>query len=263
MTKKNLNILITNDDGIHAPGIQHLWKALAPHVNLSIVAPETEQSATGLSITTSRPLLTKRHDWGSCTAAWSVSGTPADCVKLGLSAILNHKPHLIVSGINRGSNAGRNILYSGTVGAAIEGVLQGIPSIAFSCYDFYDTDYSRVEKYLLPILFHVVEHPLPKGTLLNVNFPKKSIGSIAGFKMTRQGKERWKESPDKRIHPVEKEAYFWLGAELSVHEEEEDCDISWLSKGYVAAVPIHVGELTDHDHVMTYRDQFEQEFLKE
>lgn len=254
------NILITNDDGIHAPGIRQLCQALQDFANIAIIAPLHEQSAAGLSITIRQPLRVEPFNW-SGALAWSVTGTPADCIKLGLSAILDYTPDFVISGINRGSNAGRNLLYSGTVGGAIEGTLRGIPSIAFSCWDLHETDYSHTTLYIPTILKHIIEHPLPSGTLLNVNFPSRTIAPmIKGVKLTRQGKEYWLEKPEKRFHPAENHPYYWMGVKLASFDEEEDCDISWLNKGYAAAVPVHVNELTDHVHLNAGREAFDALF---
>lgn len=250
-------ILIVNDDGIHAPGIRHLWNSLKDVADITIVAPATEQSAVGVSITLRSPLRIQQVDWPENGTAWSITGTPADCVKMGLKVILNkEKPDLIVSGINRGSNAGRNILYSGTVGGTIEGIIQGIPGIAFSCVDYFDTNYKKVEKYIPKIVDYILKHPLPLGTLLNVNFPEYSR-EIQGLKLTRQGKELWGEDPHERNHPIEGHTYYWLGAKLRQFDEHEDSDIIWLSRGYIAAVPVHVGELTDLTHLKDSREHFE------
>ncbi len=253
------NIFITNDDGIHAPGIKRLYNALKNHAKITIVAPSHEQSAVGLSITIRSPLHIQKIDWEGIDA-WSVSGTPADCVKLGLKVILKEKPDFVISGINRGTNSGRNVLYSGTVGGAIESVMQDVPAIAFSCYDFKDTDYASVEKFIPSILLHVTKHPLPKGTLLNVNFPSHTLGPIQGFRMTRQGMQYWVEHPSKREHPAEGHDYYWLGAKLAEFEEHEESDIRWLNKGYITAVPVHVKELTDYDHLQAVKAHFDQSF---
>lgn len=246
--KSRPSILITNDDGIWAPGIKHLWQALKDVADVFLVAPLHEQSGVGLSLTVRQPLHIQKHDWHGSTNIWSVSGTPADCVKLALREFLEQPPDFVVSGINRGGNAGRNVLYSGTLGGAIEGTMQGIPSVAFSCDDFWDTDYSYAVQHIPKILRYVMENPLPEGTLLNVNFPAKALG-IKGFKLTRQGKEYWAENPDKRFHPAEEQPYYWLGARRAEFIEEEDCDVTWMKKGYVVAVPIQVHELTDHRYL--------------
>lgn len=249
-------ILIVNDDGIRAPGIRHLWNSIKDIADTTVVAPSFEQSAVGVSITLRNPLHIHQVDWPEKTAAWSITGTPADCVKMALKVILDAKPDLIVSGINRGSNAGRNIMYSGTVGGTIEGIIQGIPGIAFSCVDFFDTNYKKVEQYIPKLIDYVLKHPLPSGTLLNVNFPENTR-EIKGFKLTRQGKELWVEDPHERNHPVEGNSYYWLGAKLHQFDEHEESDIVWLQRGYIAAAPIHVGELTDLIHLKNAKDHFE------
>jgi len=256
--KKKPHILITNDDGILAPGIKHLWSALREIAEITVVAPLLEQSAAGLSITIRSPLRLESLDWPEGIKVWGVSGTPTDCVKLGLSVVVETRPDLIVSGINRGTNAGRNVLYSGTVAGVIEGVMNDIPGIAFSCSDFTHPDYQTAEKHIPKIVEYVLAHPLSKGTLLNVNFPSKDHTTIKGLKLTRQGKERWIENPDKRLHPMEGHTYYWLGAKIVECDEHEDSDISWLKKGYIAAVPVHVGELTDHLHLRERKIHFEQ-----
>lgn len=251
------HILITNDDGIFAPGIKHLWESLHKFASLSIVAPLSEQSGVGLSTTIRTPLRIDHSTHFGHSKAWSVNGTPADCIKLALSVLLESPPDLVISGINRGSNAGRNVLYSGTVAGVIEGVMHDIPGIAISCWDFYDTNYSHAVQYTPNILKYILQHSLPKGTFLNVNFPPYAEG-IKGIKFTRQGKEFWAENPDKRQHPAELQPYYWMGVKPALFDEEEDCDISWLRKGYAAAVPVHIGELTDHQHLRDRREAFEK-----
>jgi 5'-nucleotidase len=254
---KKSHILMTNDDGISAEGIKHLWKSLKNHANLTIVAPAAEQSAVGLSITLRHPLHINPCHWPDDTPAWSINGTPSDCVKLGLGIIMDSKPDLVVSGINRGNNSGRNTLYSGTVAGAIEAVMHDIPGIAFSCYDYHQTDYSVAESYIPKIVEYVMKYPMPKGTLLNVNFPSKSHKKIKGLKLARQGQGYWMENPDKRHHPSEGHSYYWLGAKLYECEESSDSDVYWLERGYATAVPLHVGELTHHDHLAAHKSQFE------
>jgi 5'-nucleotidase len=252
-------ILIINDDGIHAPGIRHLWNALKDHADVTIVAPAQEQSAVGVSLTIRQPLRFQRVEWPENGHAYSLNGTPADCVKMAVGVILKQKPDLIVSGINRGSNAGRNVFYSGTVGGTIEGVMNSIPGIAFSCYDFFDPDYSSVEKFIPVVVKDVLANPMPHGTLLNVNFPEKKLG-VKGFKLARMGRQYWGADPDERTHPAEKHSYYWLGAKLAEFDEHEDSDIAWLAKGYMTAVPVHVGELTDHSHLEQRKHHFERLF---
>ena len=256
--KRKLNILITNDDGIDAEGIRHLWMYLKEIANLFLFAPAKNQTAVGLSITLREPLQMKKLFWEEGTVVYSISGTPADCVKLALAKHFHSfTPDLVVSGINQGTNAGRNLLYSGTVAGAIEAVMHNIPAIAFSCHDNFCPDYTITQPYILKIVEHVLKHPLPQGTLLNVNFPDCQGGKPHGMKLTRQGKEHWAENFEERLHPSTQTSYYWLGAKLAKYEEQEDCDVSWLQKGYVACVPIHVHELTDFGHLEAHRELFE------
>lgn len=259
MSYKRPKILITNDDGIHAPGIRALWKSLLPHADLIVVAPSKEQSATSLGITIRDPLHINKIHWSDDVEnIWSVSGTPADCVKLAIATILEEKPDLIVSGINRGGNLGRNVLYSGTVAAAIEAVIQGIQAIALSCQDYTVTpDYETAATYVPLIVQHVLEHPMPEGTLLNVNFPERKLGKIKGLKMTSQGSDVWAENPDMRTHPGEGSSYYWLGTRLREGRMVYDSDDAWIKEGYITAVPVHVGNLTDWKHLESSRHRFE------
>ncbi|CCB90366.1 5'-nucleotidase surE [Waddlia chondrophila 2032/99] len=256
-------VLITNDDGINAPGIRHLWQALKDIADATVVAPMQEQSATSLSITLRQPLMIQKQMWNGEENIYSVTGTPADCVKMGISVILEAKPDIVVSGINRGTNAGRNLLYSGTVAGCIEAALHGLPAIAFSCLDYQETDYITAQKHVPGIFSHILKDPLPKGSLLNVNFPSKKVEKIKGYKMTRQGKGYWRENPEKRSHPAENHTYYWLGARLEQFEEPEDSDVRWLKNGYITAVPVHVDELTDHEQLRLRRDRFENIFTEE
>lgn len=258
--KKDLpHILITNDDGINAMGIKKLWEFLNPIAHVTVVAPASEQSAVGLATTLRSPLRIEKIHWNEgADNIWSVSGTPADCVKMALNAILPRRPDLIVSGINRGTNMGRSVLYSGTVAAAIESVMQSIPAVAFSCHEFLiQPDYHSAGGYIPKIVEHVLEHPLPQGTLLNVNFPESRLGPIKGLKMTQQGKDWWGENPFKRTHPDEGHTYYWLGGRLRECCAEEEGDGAWLRKGYVTAVPVHVGDLTDHTYLKEKQQIFE------
>lgn len=257
-------ILLTNDDGINALGIRQLWSALRGHADIAIIAPASEQSAVGLSITLRRPLHVEKICWPEEGQAWSVTGTPADSVKMALSVILPRKPDLVVSGINRGTNSGRVVLYSGTVGGAIEAVMQDIPSVAFSCFDYEDPDYESSLNHIPKIVHYVLKHSLPEGTLLNVNFPPRKC-PVKGIKMSRQGKGFWAEDPDRRSHPSEGNNYYWLGAKYREYEEHPDGDVHLLSQGYITAVPVHVGELTDHKHLeerKTHFDEFLANFCK-
>lgn len=237
-----LKILVTNDDGIEADGLKYLWEALVDIAELYIIAPMTEKSGVGLAITIRDPILIQQVPWERGTKAWKISGTPADCVRMGMSVILDSPPDLIVSGINRGANSGRNVLYSGTIGGVIEGALRNVPGIAFSCVDFVNPDYKKVQHLIYPLVKHLIENPLPQGTLLNVNFP--DVQEVRGLKLARQGKGYWIEDPEHRLHP-EGHSYFWHGGKWYEHDEHEESDVHLLKQGFATAVPIHVSEMTD------------------
>lgn len=242
MTKPFL--LLTNDDGIYAFGLRHLWEVVSEEFDVAIVAPKAEKSGCGLAITWDKPLIIQEISWGKKTSAWCLNGTPADCVKMGLGTLLSKKPNLIISGINHGSNAGRTALNSGTVGGVIEGALKGIPGIAFSFVGDVEPPLEMTKPYILSLIHHLLKNPLPVGTILNVNFPES--GEIKGLRFARQGRARWVEKPDRRIHP-QGDPYYWLGGTWETKEEEPESDVFLLGQGYVTAVPIHIAELTDEE----------------
>lgn len=246
-------ILLINDDGIQSPGLYQLWESLVDHADISIIAPSHDQSGVGLGITLHKPLQIETVKWEKDTPAWKVTGTPADCVKLAFSVILKEKPTLVVSGINRGSNAGRTVLYSGTIGGVIEGALRSVPGVAFSYENILNPDYSSFNKHIYPIVKYALDNPLPRGTILNVNVP--DTASIKGVKLARQGKSYWIDNPDARFHP-QGTPYFWLGGKWDDHEEPHDSDVALLKQGYIAVVPIHIDELTDHSHLEEHREKF-------
>ena len=256
MTDK-YKILITNDDGIEAPGLRYLWEALVDVADVYIIAPSSEKSGVGLAITIREPIQIQPVNWDRGTKAWKINGTPADCVRMGMSVILNAKPDLIVSGINRGANSGRNVLYSGTIGGVIEGALRNVPGIAFSCVDFVNPDYKKAQHLIYPLVKHLIENPLPLGTVLNVNFP--DVQEIKGLKLARQGKGYWIEDPTHRVHP-EGHSYFWQGGKWDEHNEHEESDVHLLQQGFATAVPIHISELTDIKYFHTYKEQFNHLF---
>lgn len=250
-------ILITNDDGIQADGIKHVWHALKDDCELAIVAPHAEKSGSGMGITWSKPLQIRPVPWDGDAKAWSINGTPADCVKMGISILLKRAPDLIVSGVNRGSNAGRTVFHSGTVGAVIEGALRKVPGIAFSFRDFEFPSLGCVKDPIASIVRHFLKHPFPHHTFLNVTFPSNCKEGIRGFRMARQGHGYWIENPEQRIHP-EGIPYYWLGGRWAHHEEHPESDVSLLEEGFLTAVPIHVGELTDHQFLDRHRVSMEK-----
>lgn len=252
-------ILLTNDDGIFAEGLRNLYLALKDFADLTVIAPLSEQSGVGASISLRSPLQIQKMQWQDAPKVYAVNGTPADCVKLALSVVLDDRPDLIVSGINRGSNAGRNVLYSGTIGGVIEGVLRNIPGMAVSCLDYDKPNFSLARDHVVLLSEYLLEHPLPAGTLLNVNVPSSGCES-KGICIARQGRGYWIEDPHKREHP-DGYSYYWLGGKHPECEEGKDSDITLLSEGYITAVPIYVDELTHHEEFVKRKDTFAH-FLK-
>ena len=255
------HLLLTNDDGLYAPGISCLWKALhaADFADISLVAPAVERSGCGVSITWDRPVHIQKVDWEEGLPAWSVDGSPADCVKLGTRLLVDRPPDLIVSGINAGSNAGRNVLHSGTVGAVVEGLFRGIPGVALSCENGQKPNFHVAKKYVASVVQYVLDHPQPEGTFLNVNFPEVAQESVKGFRLTRQGRGRWSEDP--KLHrDHEAGSSWWIGGKPEELDESPDCDIALMRKGYMTAVPIHVHEMTDRKVFEERADSFEKYF---
>lgn len=245
MTKKPL-ILITNDDGITAPGIRTLIDVMCQLGDVIVVAPDKPQSAMGHAITVNNTLyLNKISNENNAFDEFSCSGTPADCVKIAVSEILHRKPDLCVSGINHGSNSSINVIYSGTMSAAIEAGIEGIPSIGFSLCDFsWNANFDATKKYVKKIAEEVLKNKLPEGVILNVNFPKLEEKDIKGIKICRQAKAIWEEKFDKRQTPMGKD-YYWLTGEFVNHDKGEDTDEFALANGYVSIVPVHY-DLTAH-----------------
>ncbi|MGH1364245.1 MAG: 5'/3'-nucleotidase SurE [Calditrichia bacterium] len=238
MSKKPL-ILVSNDDGIQSPGILALARAMQPLGDTRVIAPDKERSAVGHAITISHPLRAKEFERGGNFFGHAIDGTPADCVKLGVKAILEREPDLVVSGINHGANTGINVHYSGTVSAAKEGTILGIPSIAFSMTHFrHSTDMSVAEEVATIIAAKVLEHGLPEGTVLNVNIPPVPREEIRGIKITEQGKGRFEEAFEKRIDPMNR-TYYWLGGSKLTLDTDEKMDDVATTNSYVSVTPLH------------------------
>ena len=251
-----LKILLTNDDGIDSEGLKYLWEALQDKAELFIAAPKEERSGFGAAVTMGGPLSSEPVDLYPNTPAWKIGGTPADCVRLALSTLLPNAPDLIFSGVNHGSNAGRNIFYSGTVGGIIQGILHsGIPGVAFSYFEEIPT-FPQVKKFIPQMVDYLMEHPLPEGTFLNVNFPPLLEHEIKGYKMARQGRSFWLETPIKNLQ-TSTHTLHWFEGKGSECIEHEESDIALLKQGYITAVPIHITELTDHRHFHEAKATFE------
>jgi 5'-nucleotidase len=238
-----VNILITNDDGIHAPGLFHLKRALEKTAAVLVVAPDTEQSAVGHAITLSDPLRVQQVEKDGCFFGYAVNGTPADCVKLGIRCLMEKKTDLVVSGINLGPNTGTNIIYSGTVSAAAEAVIMGIPGLALSIASFHVHEYEYACTLAVELVQKIMEHGLRPGTLLNVNIPAVKSHEIRGIVVTRQGKARFEEFFDKRVDPTNR-VYYWLAGKRLDLDKEEDLDDVVVQSNKVSITPIRY-ELTD------------------
>ena len=246
MTKKKapLDILVCNDDGIDAPGIFAIVKELRKIGKVTVVAPAKQQSAVGHAITMNYPLRVRQFHRDGEFFGYAVEGTPADCVKLAIRALLKHKPDLLVSGINHGSNTAISIIYSGTVSAATEGTIFGIPSIAISLTTYGPADFRYAAKLARKLATKVIENGLPVGTLLNVNVPAIPESQIRGILVTRQGKATWDDRFDVRRDPANKE-YFWLTGNLEETTEGLESDQSAVKSRYVSVTPIQY-DLTNH-----------------
>jgi 5'/3'-nucleotidase surE len=231
-------ILITNDDGITAPGIRHLIKIMNEIGEVVVVAPDSPQSGMGHAITMTSTLYCDlvHIDEGKQTE-YSCNGTPADCVKIAKHEILKRMPDLCVSGINHGANSSINTIYSGTMSAAIEAGIEGIPAIGFSLLDYdWKANFHQSEKYVKSIALNVLQNKLPKGVVLNVNIPNLKEEEIKGVKVCRQAKARWIEKFDKRTNPQGRD-YYWLTGEFICEDAGTDTDIWALENGYISIVP--------------------------
>ncbi|SMO56285.1 5'/3'-nucleotidase SurE [Fodinibius sediminis] len=236
-------ILVCNDDGIFAPGIRALAEVADEFGEVEIIAPDRQQSAAGHAVTVDTPLRSRSFQIDGRFHGQAVSGTPADAVKLAHDQLMKHKPDLVVSGINHGSNAGVNILYSGTVSAATEGTILGYPSIAVSCTDFdEDADLSGAKEAARKVIRYVLNMGLPRGVTLNLNVPS---GELKGIKWARQADSRYVEEFEGRVDPNNR-SYYWLTGRLELLDEGEDLDISVLKKGYASLTPIQY-DMTDYN----------------
>lgn len=237
-------ILVVNDDGITAPGIKVLIEVMQTIGHVVVVAPDGPQSGMGHAITIGKPLRLDKVDLYKGVEMYKCSGTPADCVKLAVNKVFKgKKPDLCVSGINHGLNNSINVLYSGTMSAAVEGAIESIPSIGFSFDDFSnEADFSNCTKYIESITKQVLNHGLPIGTLLNVNFPRVEV--IKGIKICRQANAKWAEEFDERMDPNRRK-YYWLTGVFQNNDHGEDTDVWALDNGFVSVVPVQF-DMTAH-----------------
>ena len=248
MDKKPL-ILVTNDDGIAAPGIRTLISIMNEIGDVVVVAPDNPQSGMGHAITVNTTLRCNpiNVDEGP-QLEYNCSGTPADCVKMAANEILNRKPDLCVSGINHGSNASLNVIYSGTMSAAVEAGIEGIPAIGFSLLDYnWDANFEASKDYVRKITMNVLKNKLPEGVVLNVNIPVLKKDEIKGIRVCRQAHGNWIEDFDKRVSP-QGEDYYWLTGKFVNLDQGEDTDLWALENGYVSVVPVQF-DLTAHHFI--------------
>ena len=245
--KKELPIiLITNDDDITSPGIRSLVEAVKGLGKIFVVAPERPQSGMGHAITIGFPLrMNKVNFFGDEVEAWQTSGTPVDCVKLAVDKILHRKPDLCLSGINHGANHSINVLYSGTMSAAMEAAIEGIPSIGFSLLDYsYEADFTAARQVVQKIVTAVLSKKQDKHFLLNVNIPIATPEKIKGIKICKQAYAKYEEDFSERLDPHGKK-YYWLTGEFKNFDRAKDTDVWALKNGYVSVVPVQF-DLTNY-----------------
>lgn len=246
-----MRILLTNDDGIYAKGIEVLHERLSKDHDVVVVAPETEQSAVGHAITLTNPLRVKSVDRNGVFFGYAVKGTPADCVKLAINELVDLAPDLVVSGINLGANVGINVIYSGTVSAATEGAILGVPAIAFSINSFRDPDFTPAGRFARLLVRQVEEHGLPPHTSLNVNVPAIPESKIRGVRVTRQGITRFVEKFDRRMDPRDN-VYYWQCGSTPPLDEDGNTDASALANDCISITPIQ-HDLTNYDFLESLR----------
>ena len=242
-----MRILLTNDDGILAEGLIALYEELKGDFELSVVAPEIEMSAVGHAITLSNPLRVRRFKRNGVFFGYGVSGTPADCIKIGVQEILQQRPDIILSGINLGSNVGINLLYSGTVSAATEGAFLGIPSVAISLNTKNNPDFSFAARFSRRMINFIIDNGLKEGTALNVNIPAIPEDQIKGISFTTQDLVRHRDRYEKRNDP-RGNVYYWLASETPVKESISNTDLKALMENWITITPITF-DLTDLEEV--------------
>ncbi len=251
-------ILVSNDDGITAPGIRTLVEVAKKIGEVIVVAPDSPQSGMGHAITIGNTLRLDKSiafdDLG--IEAYECSGTPADCVKLAKHHVLKErKPDLVVSGINHGSNSSISVLYSGTMSAAIEAAIEGLPAIGFSLCDYgHEADFSHTKEFVEKIIRQALEHKIPANTALNVNFPKKSDEPIKGIKVCKQAHAKWQEEFDERLDPRNRR-YFWMTGSFVNFDTREDTDEWALVNNYISVVPCQY-DMTAYEAVTTITNEW-------
>ncbi len=241
-------ILVTNDDGITAPGIRKLISIVNEIGDVIVVAPNSPQSGKGHAITINSTLSFEELNLDGPQKDFSCSGTPVDCVKMALDKILPRRPDIVVSGINHGSNSSINVIYSGTMSAAVEAGVEGLPAIGFSLSDLkWEADFDQAEDFIKDIILKTLEKPMPKGVVLNVNIPNLKKEEIKGIKICKQANAKWEESFDERTNPHGKK-YYWLTGYFNNMDQSEDADETALSNGFISIVPVKF-DLTAYEYM--------------
>jgi 5'-nucleotidase len=249
-------IFITNDDSLHAKGISALVDAARSFGEVVVIAPDKPQSGMGHAITINHPLRLEKSDIFHGLDAYACSGTPVDCVKLGVYEVLHRKPDLVLSGINHGANSSTNVLYSGTMSAAVEGAMEHIPSIGFSYCDYDpDADFSAAQWVASQLIPTVLEKGLPTGVCLNVNVPKVSVNELKGIKVCRQAYAFWEDRFDKRLDQFGR-PYYWLTGTFDEREDATDTDLYFLDEGFATVVPTQF-DLTAHQTIQSLKATLE------
>ncbi|HWP98290.1 MAG TPA: 5'/3'-nucleotidase SurE [Syntrophomonadaceae bacterium] len=250
-----MRILLTNDDGVHARGLQALVKELSAIAEIYLAAPDRERSATGHSITVFEPIKAKKTAIAGTKGAWAVWGTPVDCVKLAIARLIDEKIDLVVSGINHGPNLGTDVLYSGTVSAAAEGVIMGSPSLAVSLNSYQENmnfDFAaQFTRRVIQAIFHL---GMDNRTLLNINIPDLAAQEIKGLRISRLGVRNYDNLFEERLDP-RGNTYYWLGGGVIDEEQEPDSDVVSVESGYISLTPIHL-DLTNYRLIEEYREAF-------
>ena len=249
-----MHILLTNDDGIYAAGLWALYERFKDNHLVTVIAPDRERSAIGHAITLDRPLRVNKVQVNRGCTGYSVTGTPADCVKLGILEILKDPPHMVIAGINPGANVGININYSGTVAAAREAALSGIQAIAVSVQGNPTKTYSQVAAFVVKLADAIFEKPLPFGTFLNVNIPDIPLSKAAGVRISRQGIELFNEYFEKRTDPRNR-TYFWQGCDVQPVSDNPETDGCALRNNYISITPIK-SDSTDYTIIETLTRTF-------
>lgn len=247
-----MRILLTNDDGINAKGIHALIKELNTIAEIYVAAPDSEKSGTGHSITVFDPIKAVETKIPGIKKGWLVGGTPVDCVKLAMSRLIKEKIDLVVSGINHGSNLGTDVLYSGTVSAAAEGVIMGAPAISVSLNSYRDdVDFDFSAQFTRRVIAAVMPEGIEKTTLLNINIPLLTPDEIKGVRITKLGSRNYDNLFEERLDP-RGNTYYWLGGGVLKEEQHEDSDVYAVDRGYISITPIHL-DLTDYNLMAKYR----------